>query len=65
MSIQHINTKEKQHITSLKPSNATITYKQSREKADSFALKAKANKIDYENTILLSKIRDQHTKPRS
>ena len=47
MSIQHINTKKKQHITTIRPSEASITYKQSKTKADNWANKTKTDKIQH------------------
>jgi hypothetical protein len=47
MSIQHFDTKKKQHISAIKPSEATINYKQNRLKADVFAYKTKVDQIQH------------------
>ena len=47
MSIQHLDNKKKPHISSIKPSDATINYKQYRLKADVFAYKSKADQIQH------------------
>ena len=64
MSIQHINTKKKQHITTIQPSQASLTFKQSKYKADNFANKTKFDKIQYENLILLQKMEKQCFDPK-
>ena len=56
MSIQHINTQKKQHVSSIRPSEASIAYKQNRFKADVFAYKTKVDQIQQENSILIQKI---------
>lgn len=62
MSIQHINTRKKQSITSIKPSGASITYKQNRLKAEVFAYKTKVDQMHHENQLLLHKIEQQYNK---
>ena len=63
LSIQHINTRKKPNLTTLKPTEATTTYKQSKLKADIFSFKTKNDKIQHSNFILLSKIQQQYGKP--
>lgn len=63
LSIQHINARKKPNVTALKPTEATTNYKQSRLKADIFTFKAKNDKIQHENLILLNKIEQQYSKP--
>ncbi len=56
MSIQHINTKKKPNLTTLSPSQAVLSYKESKLKANIHALKNKTNKIHHEDLILNTKI---------
>lgn len=53
LSIQHINSRQKQYVSSLAPSPASAAYKQSRLKADLFAYKSRTKDIQRENKILI------------
>ena len=64
MSIQHINAKKKPHITTIEPSEANKNFKQYKLKAESFSNKAKTDKIQHENLILLGKMEKQYDHPK-
>ena len=64
MSIQHINTKKKQHITTIRPSDASLQYKQSKNKADNFASKTRTDQIQHENYLLLQKMEKNILDPK-